>query len=189
MAGLASVLSDQGKFPEARRLYKDMLKVRKRQLGLRGETLHILGCVLNEMGMKNSAISTFREALKLKMPTLAPEHGSTLDAWYDLGVALLSQKDFGQAEEPFQDILTYTQKARGNGHHLTLVALDALADVLYHRNMFVKAGSIYRQIIYVRTENLGEEHPEILDSKNELARMISPQKRYPEAETTCQEIL
>jgi tetratricopeptide (TPR) repeat protein len=67
--------------------------------------------------------------------------------------------------------------------------LDETASKLERRDLFDKAAEMHRESLDIKSKNLGPNNPEILSSLNGLARTLSVQKKYKEADAAYQKIL
>jgi tetratricopeptide (TPR) repeat protein len=67
--------------------------------------------------------------------------------------------------------------------------LDETASQLESRDLFHKAEEMHRESLDIKIRNLGPNNPEILSSLNGLARTLSVQKKYKEADAAYQKAL
>jgi tetratricopeptide (TPR) repeat protein len=67
--------------------------------------------------------------------------------------------------------------------------LDATANQLEDRYLFAKAADMHRESLNIKTKNLGPNNPEVLSSLNGLARTLSVQKKYKEADAAYRNAL
>jgi CHAT domain-containing protein len=67
--------------------------------------------------------------------------------------------------------------------------LNQTAIDLYHAGRYQEAENLYQQALVIHREYLGEQHPDVAASLNNLAELYRFQGRYSEAETLFQESL
>jgi tetratricopeptide (TPR) repeat protein len=181
-----TVLSDQGRYEEAERMYRQTLELREKVLGLEHpETLTSmgnLGLVLSDQGRYEEAERMQRQTLELREKVLGLEHPETLASMSNLGLVLSNQGRYVEAERMHRQTLELSEKVLGLEHPSTLASMSNLGLVLSRLGRYEEAERMQRQTLELKEKVLGLEHPETLTSMSNLALTLSNQGRYEEAE-------
>jgi len=113
---LGVVLSNQGRFDEARALQKQSLATRRAH-GADGEavasSLHNLGFLEHRAGRGEAALPYYREALALKTRLLGEAHVSTVRTLANLGTALMELQRLDEALPVLGRALALTEQVHG----------------------------------------------------------------------------
>ena len=72
--------------------------------------------------------------------------------------------------------------ATGTTGNLLEEVLGTTDSLLYRRGNYVEAELLYRRALAIREKSLGQNHPEVAVSLNDLAVTLQRQGRYAEAE-------
>jgi tetratricopeptide (TPR) repeat protein len=149
---------------------------------LMGDSLSLLGTVLNSQGKYEQAEEMHRQALALRETVLGKEHPSTLTSMSNLAGVLNNQGKYEQAEEMYQQVLALRETVLGKEHPSTLTSMNNLALVLSNQGKYEQAEEMHRPALALRETVLGKEHPDTLASMNNLAGVLSDQGKYEQAE-------
>lgn len=134
------------------------------------------------------------------------EHRDSLATQSVLGVLLTNDAQFDEAERVLRALATIETRWHGAAHRLALAARHELATSLLehgkaleadvalqhdvdgdrYRRMFVEAGAIFRELVSMRSITLGDEHPDTLTAKQNLALLLrSDQQHNDDDEATA----
>jgi len=86
----------------------------------------------------------------------------------------------GVTEEQARELYRLAQLAQTNA--IVNEIGSVLADRWNKQGRYQEAGRLYEQLLAVRRESLGEEHPDVATSYNNLAYLYNSQGRYQDAE-------
>lgn len=142
-----------------------------------------------------------QRVVDIHMKTLGPEHPITAMSISNLGNVHYLQGRIGEAEEAHRRALAIRLKVLGPGHPDTSLSLNALANVLLEQGkeqqlspseqrsrareqvrVFGEIEDLYRRALTAQESALGEDHPEIAKTLNNLGAFLDQQGRSVEAE-------
>jgi CHAT domain-containing protein/tetratricopeptide (TPR) repeat protein len=115
-------------------------------------------------------------------PAPAPrDHpGAALTA--ELGLDLMRQGRYAEAEPLLRRALSMREKALGPGDPNVAQSLDDLAGLYQDRGRYAGAEPLYGRALAVRERALGPGHPDVAASLGNLSTLYFAQGRYAEAE-------
>ena len=116
-----------------------------------------------------------------------PNSRMVLQALELAGLSAQSQIQYDRAMDHFRDAETLVDPNRNLGEWATL--RDEIADLLVAQGKYSYAEKLFRTIIAARTQALGLEHPDTLDSRHRLIYVLSRQTKFAEAEAEGREVL
>jgi tetratricopeptide (TPR) repeat protein len=197
---LAACRLTQGKYVEAERIEREVLRVQRRMFGEEHlETLNTAARVaLSIMHQAHKSRSTGkfadaerinREVLGAYRRILGNEHPTTLTSAINLALSLSGQGKHCEAEPIHRDVLGATRRVFGEEHLETQTAASSLALSLSEQGKYADAERIYREVLAIRRRVLGENHPETMKSAYNLALSLSFQGKNAEAEDRFQAAL
>ena len=191
--GIALVLHDQGKYREAERILREVLKEREQALGSEGpETLavrHSLATALEDEGRYVDAETEYRAVAVLRGKVLGSTHPDSLSTRNNLANALDDQGKYPEAESEYRIVLRLRENVLGPEHPDTLGTRHNLAGVLDDEGKYLEAEAEYRAVLKLREKVLGPEHPDTLATRGNLAEVIDNEGRYSEAEAEYRAVL
>lgn len=190
---IADVLFDQGKYPDAERLVREVITERERVLGpVDPETLkarYWLAVVLSAQGKNAEAETEDRAVIKLQEKILGAEHPEILRTRKNLVATLLDQGKYTEAEAECRALLKISDKVLGPEDPDTLKMRMDLALAFAYQGEWAQAEIECRAVIKLQEKVLGPEHPDTLVTRGDLAVMLHQQNKRAEAETEDREVL
>jgi serine/threonine protein kinase/tetratricopeptide (TPR) repeat protein len=192
---LGCVRLSQSPNPEAEPLLRQSLAMRRKLLGNANlevaESLSGLSTALHNAGKPDQAEAAAREALAIQARVL-PDERSAADAGITqlrLGLALLDQNRFAEAEPVVREAVTLRRNLLGSKHHNVAQALDVLAQVLVGETKLAEAEAVAREGLAISRKTIGEQHFTTADCLSNLGEALHKAGRFTEAEAALREAL
>ena len=190
---IANLTFDQGQYPEAEKMLRNVIEVRTHVLGAEHpDTLrsrNSLAYALWKGGKYTEAEADFRELIKREEKVLGPEHPDTLFSRHGLATTLDLQAKYAEAEAQFSALIKTEERVLGAEHPQTLRSRMERAITLYEQGKSPEAEVQFSALTKTEEKVLGAEHPETLRSRSNLAVTLYEQGKYPEAEAEHRSLL
>jgi len=183
-----------GRMAEAEAAHTEAVKIFRKTLGPEsaeaGEAVKSLAITVFEAGDARKAEPHFREASRIRLKARGPTDPTYGAALLGLANSLARQGRDPEAEPLFQQVLELYRKLYGNSHVETAGALNDLA-AMYGESGVRRADAVatHRQALAAFRAAVGEEHPLVANSLNNLAVNLMRARQYPEAEKLGTEAL
>lgn len=113
-----------------------------------------VGWCLQSDGQYTEAEKLHRQALKMRMEVLGPEHPNTLISMSWIASALGSQGRYAEAEQMHRQTLELRKKVLGPEHPDTLISMSWIASVLSSQGKHAEARQMYEQMLALKEEVL-----------------------------------
>ncbi len=140
-----------------------------------------LAHVLRSTQKKEESLAVFKEMYSLMTENLGAENPDTKQCKFQLALAYRSVGQLDQAIELFQEIFQSRKSELGPTDEATLSIMRDLADTLSTAKEYVKAESLYRQLV-VSLKMVGPTHVKTNLAILALGRSLYLQEKYDEAE-------
>jgi tetratricopeptide (TPR) repeat protein len=190
---IANLTFDQGQYPEAEKMLRNVIEVRTHVLGSEHpDTLrsrNSLAYALWKGGKYTEAEADFRELIKGEEKVLGPEHPETLFSRHGLATTLDLRAKYAEAEAQFSALIKTEERVLGPEHPQTLRSRMELAITLYEQGKSPEAEVQFSALTKTEEKVLGAEHPETLRSRSNLAVTLYEQGKYQEAEAEHRSLL
>jgi tetratricopeptide (TPR) repeat protein/tRNA A-37 threonylcarbamoyl transferase component Bud32 len=190
---IADLLFAQGKYDEAEKLYRSVIKTRSRVLGPENpDTLasrHRLVYALNEEEKHAEAEAEARQVVGLREKILGFEHPDTLLSRYNLASALYHEGKYAEAERLYRQVSKMDDTVIGPEHPRTLAARLGLANTLNDQGKYPEAISSYNEVIKLDNKVHGLEHPVTLNDRMDLATALQANRQYLAAEAEYKAVI
>ena len=192
-AKFALVLSENGNYDQAERLYRRALDGTEYKLGREHlETLrrvNDLALVLESAGKDEEAEAMNHRALKSWEKVPDSQHLDLLESLSNLAVVLKNQGKYKEAEEMNRRALIGRKNAKSLGpEHLdTLKSMSNLAKVLGSLGKYKEAEELGQQALQTFRKVSGTKHPNTLESMKDLALLLQQQGKFEAAEKIYQQ--
>ncbi|KAI4267246.1 MAG: hypothetical protein L6R35_006870, partial [Caloplaca aegaea] len=189
---LGVLYDDQGKHPEAEKMYQWALDGEDKALSPNDPSLII---TINNLGNLYSSQGKYTEAEKMYQWALDglekwdPNHPSTLNTVNNLGILYKDQGKYSEAEKMLQRALDETKKAWGPDYLSTLKTVNNLGTLYYKQGNFTVAEKAYQQALDGYTKAWGPNHPSILETVNNLGFLYYKQSKLTKAKKMLQRAL
>jgi tetratricopeptide (TPR) repeat protein len=182
-----------GRYQEAEELYGQVLKERKRQLGLDHPntlgTMHNLAGIYRYQGRYQEAEELYGQVLKKQKRQPGPDHPDTLGTMHNLAVIYEVQGRYQEAEELYGQVLKEQKRQLGPDHLDILGTMHNLAGIYGHQGQYQKAEEVCEQVLKERKMQLGLDHSDTLGTMHNLAGIYRYQGRYQKAEKLYEQVL
>ncbi len=190
---IANLTFDQGQYPEAEKMLRNVIEVRTHVLGSEHpDTLrsrNSLAHALWKGGKYSEAETDFRELIKREEKILGLEHPDTLASRHGLAITLDLRGKYAEAEAQFRALIKTEERVLGPEHPQTLRSRMEMAITLYEQGKSPEAEVQFRALTKAEEKVLGPEHPETLRSRSNLAVTLYEQGKYEEAEAEHRSLL
>ncbi|MBI2812220.1 MAG: tetratricopeptide repeat protein, partial [Candidatus Melainabacteria bacterium] len=180
---MALMYRDQGRFPEAEGLWKQIDTTNKKN----PFAVNHLAYLYFLWGKSDEELLYMNKAIK--------ESKSDKDAvaipYSEFNQAVYAQQkgDYKTAGQHYAKAIEVCTHEYGEKHFYYSVILIDLAEGLRQQSRYADAEKVIRTCLKVREETLPPDHPNISESKVKLARILAEQGRYSEARELATEAL
>jgi serine/threonine-protein kinase len=147
----------------------------------RAEVNHSLGGVLLELGRYEAAGVRFERALALRQKLFGPEHPSSADSLFRLGMVSWWQGRNEDALDKTERALALMQKALGPEHPEVARVLNIVGAVLKELGRLEEALERFEHILALRQKLLGPENPPVASALYNLSLGLYDLGRYEES--------
>jgi tetratricopeptide (TPR) repeat protein len=193
MEGLGITYHGLGRFTEAEKVWREILRRRKELFGeTHQSTLRVtrnLASVHNSQGRHSEAEELLSMVLSALKKALGDTHPDTLSSHAALAATYYAQGDYDKAEQICVQILKQRQQLYGEAHPDTIHSHANLASTYYAQGYYDKAEQIQVQILKQRQQLYGDTHPDTIYSRAQLAIIYCAQGRLDEAEQIRVQVL
>jgi TolA-binding protein len=191
--GIGMVDYDRGRYGDAERLFREVLKERERILGEEHtdslEARSQLETALYYQGKYAEDEEVIRALLALKEKALGLEHPETLKARNNLGALLFAEGKYPEAEIEFRAVLKLKEKVLGPEHQDTVGTRNNLASTLAAEGKYAESEAQFRALVKLEEKTFGPEHPNTLNTRGNLAELLDKEGKYADAEAEEREVL
>ncbi len=190
---IATLLFDEGKYSDAEQLFRRVIAVRSRAMGLEHpDTLasrNRLVYVLNEEEKHEETEIEARQVVALREKILGSQHPDTLLSRYNLASALYHSGKYAEAEQFYREVVAADERIIGPEHPRTLAARIGLANTLNDQGKYQEAIDFYRSVIKLDNTVYGPEHPITLNDRMDLATALQADHQYAKAESEYRAVI
>ncbi|KAJ4267323.1 hypothetical protein NW762_003427 [Fusarium torreyae] len=180
MNNLAFTLSEQDRVEEAGELWGQVLEIRKRVLGEEHlDTIRTMDNLATTLEGKEEE-ELQRRVVEARTKALGEEHPDTLSSMGNLAMTLYGQGELLEAEELQVKVLEISKRVLSEEHPDTLISMTNLgrtwtllgklsADTRHFYpdvDMFGDANKLLQDCLRLRTQLLGSNHPDTLETRS-----------------------
>ncbi len=141
-----------------------------------------LGWLAISRGEPERAASFFRRSVALRRD-LDPEHPALANSLVSLAGALLRMNAYDAADSAATEALEIRRRVLLPGDDRIAGALSMRARVLHARGQSADAVALWREVLGMQVERLGEDHQVVANTQNSLALLFQDMGRLDEAAT------
>jgi tetratricopeptide (TPR) repeat protein len=178
-------LDDQGKYPEAGRLFQKALDIFRKVVGEdHPVTARGYGSVarnLDAQGRHAEAEPLNRKALEIRRKVLGEDHADTARSYNNLAFNLSAQGRYAEAGPLNQRALDIKRTVLGEDNPSTAISYNNVAMNLNAQGKYAEAGPLLQKALGIMRKVRGEEHPDTALGYNNVAFNLAAQGKYPEA--------
>jgi tetratricopeptide (TPR) repeat protein len=193
MENLARTLYGNSKYAEARRLQKEVLRVRR--LVPKGHDRDVVNA-LCELAITCRAQSRYEEAITLLQEALdgitsllGSAHSATIAIMGMLSTCYSLKGNRSEADDLKEAMNKLKKQIDAHRHAAVLREIAVMAQVYHSQKKYTEAESQWREVLAERRELLGEQHVDTLHALRSLALVSFDQGRRAEAEVLWTEEL
>jgi serine/threonine protein kinase/Tfp pilus assembly protein PilF len=202
LSSLSTILRDEGKLEEGEKMARDVLAMRKKLLkeedhpliatallnlaavvGAVGHSFHDDKPQLEKLKM-DEAESLGRQALAMRQKLLNVENPQLAASLSSLALAMRSRAvtNENDSQAVLSAALSMQRKLLGEDNPESIDSLQSLGYILYSRNKFPEAETVFRDALAKRRKLMGEEAPQTLESLESLINTLFKEKKFDEGE-------
>lgn len=189
----AGNLDDMGWRSEALALLRRALAIRERVLGPAhpdvATTLASLGVHLSGSGSYDEAAELLERALSVRRAIYGAVHPLVAFTEIDLAGVQADLYRLDTAEQLAQDALATIRTALPPEHPKVNEALNMVALIRILRRDFAGAIALQQEVVQRYAASAGEDHPDTLTAKNNLAYALARTQRAAEAESVLRDVI
>lgn len=189
----AGNLDDMGRRSEALALLRRALSIRERVLGPEhpdvATTLANLGVHLSASGSHDEAAVLLERALTVRRTIYGAAHPLVAFTQIDLAGAQADQYRLDTAGQLAQEALATLRTVLPRDHPKINEALNMVALIRMLRRDFAGAIALQQEVVQRYAASAGEDHPDTLTAKNNLAYALARAGRVAEAETALRDVI
>jgi tetratricopeptide (TPR) repeat protein len=180
---------DQGRYPEAEALFRQVIERHRRHLpgeGIHRYTLPMLSGLAAVHTKKErfaEAESLFQGVRETQKEKLGDDHWETLKTLNDFGVLRRKQRRYEQAESMLSQALNGRQRKLGADHPACFESMHELAVLYREQARYEEAEKRFLEAIEGRCLKLGDTHPHTIES---LSNLIALYKAWNKPEKAAQ---
>ena len=166
---LGLVLNEQGRYPDALAVFREIVQEQTRVLGPRHRDVLLsrlwLGIALREDGHYELAERELREVVALNQAVQGREHADTLKSRNNLANALYAQDKNAEAEQENREVLAIRERVLGKDHPDVFQSAGNLALALESQGRLEEALVFAQRAEEGRKRVFGEEHPDSQEAR------------------------
>ena len=183
----ALYLRQRGLYSQAEPLYQEALAINRKIKGpkhsITAKNLNDLGELYYDQGKYNQAEHLYLQALNIYENVHKLETSDGITTLNNLAKTYYLQHNYTQAEEFCEQALAFCKQHPEYKDSNLATALSLLASLFRIQNKnYEQAEPLYLQAIEIYKQNLGEKHPDVADTLNDLADLYSGNFKFAKAE-------
>jgi eukaryotic-like serine/threonine-protein kinase len=186
LRGFGTVVWQQGRYPEAERLFRRALDIQQRVLGSDhpdvGGTLNNLGGLYYQQHEYQRALESYEQARPVLEKSLGPKHPTVVFLASNIGETLWKLKQYAQAEPMLRQALTTKEEVMPANDASISITLHALAGVLRDQRRFREAEPIYRRALAMREKTATTNPRPAQETLRDFAELMRQSARTAEAD-------
>ena len=187
---------EKGIYNKAEILLEEALNIKKKEYGLKDiklvNTLNNLAVLYNEINLLNLSENRYKRALDILIKNKKYKTERVGMILINLGTLYLKKRTepgkydyyMHESEAFISRGLEIYKEVLGNNHFKTINAKENLAGVYLEGNKFNKSIKILKEVLRLRNDKFGEEHPDNANTYNQLAISYSALDLFDEAESS-----
>jgi tetratricopeptide (TPR) repeat protein len=182
---LASLYENQGRFADAKLLYKRSLEITQSVLGPDhveiAPVLNNLALLYDREGRYTDADPLYKRLFAILEAVYGPNHPYVGKSVNNAAERLRAQGRYGDAEPLYKRSLAIAEKALGPEHPDVAASLGNLALLYNDQRRYTDAEPLFKRALAIWEKALGADYPKVGDSLNNLAMLYHSQGRFGDA--------
>ncbi|WP_457670427.1 tetratricopeptide repeat protein [Thiolapillus sp.] len=184
-SNLGTVVQNEGDFSGALKLAQQVLELRRNTLGEKHERtavamVNLANAYFHLDGPKKS-IPHYRKAYRIYSETVGDQHPNNILILSNLASALSESKQLEEARQTINKALSLAENIYGRKHFETALTLQTLANIELLEGNHEQSLRDYLESLDVIREQLGENHPFVIDELTGIVANLVALQRYGEA--------
>jgi len=155
---------------------------------MQARLMYFMGHTYQGLGLFQESETLFRKALAIQ-ERIAPNGGDTARTAVDLGVTLMYDGKFAEAEQADRESLRIAQLDPGPGSSRIISAKATLASALLGQGKFDEAATLYQDVLNILQKVAGPEDSRTTAYTSNLALVYYVTERFSEAEQLERQVL
>ncbi|CAF1089796.1 unnamed protein product [Adineta steineri] len=177
---LGLVLWKMGQFDKAEDIYQVLLDQIKDD---KDRTLiyHRLGCIKDDQGKYQEALTFYKKSLTIYQKTLPPNHPDLAKSYNNIGVVHDNMGNYPKALSYYEKTLEIDQQSLPPNHPDLASPYNNIG--LVHKNMgnYPKALSYFQKALEIQQQSLPPNHPDLASPYNNIGLVHKNMGNYPKA--------
>ncbi len=177
---LVALINDHQDYPQAERLFREVLDMRLRLGQQAPELFRIKGNLATSLmlqGKFEEAEALYLDVLRTRLELYEPEYGpddqDVATSRRNLGALYYDQGDLEKAEWQLRQALGIRRRVFGSEHTRVASVLNLLGNVLAAQGREDEAEQLYDEALGIRRRLLGEDHLAVARTKRNLAELLA----------------
>jgi tetratricopeptide (TPR) repeat protein len=188
---LGQVYQELAQYPQAEKMLRRSLELRRRLLGednlTVAQTMSDLSPALWNQAKLTEGESLQRRALAIRTRLSGPNDLAVAESLQDLGNILTARAKVSEAEIMFRKALEIRKKAPGPEPIAVAQSLMGVAQMVNAQGQWAEAEKLFREALAVYQRLLGPHHPSSAGALNGLVQSLLPQDKLIEAADDARE--
>ena len=180
---LGTTFSALGSYEKAEHQFRAALGLRREGLGENNAdvagSMSSLAGLLRNMSKLTEAEALERRALQIRLQLFGPQHADVAESMYGLAEVLISTGKMSEAEDLYRRALAIDLQTGSPHAHEVAHSLGVL---LFQERRLAEAEASLRQALALAQGALGDEHPDIAITMNQLAYVYHRENNLAESE-------
>lgn len=191
---LARVLSEAGKYSQARALAQDALIALEGSFGKEdnlfvGKAKHCLGNIYRQDGRYRESREMLEQALGMEQRILGPGHIDVAVIKRDLARVLQEEGKFDRAEHLLKESLSGIEASTGPDHPERAAAAISLAHLYLRTGRYADAEPMFKKTLALSQRVLGDASVVTADGARDLGQLYLKQDKFDESIALLQQAL
>ncbi|CAF1325624.1 unnamed protein product [Adineta steineri] len=185
---LGSLLLKIGQFDKAEELYSVLLE----QTSSEGEKAHYynqLGCVKNDQGDYEKAISYFEQGLEIWQKTPSSNHRSLCTLYNNIGLVYNNMGEYSKALSSLEKALEIRQKSLPSNHPSLATSYNNIATAYDKMGEYTKALPSFEKALEIWQKTLPSNHPSLATLCNNIGLVYNNMGEYSKALSSLEKAL
>ena len=183
---LAALYDTLKRYDEAERLYQHVLRVCEKTLGVTHLAMAFplgnLAVVYVKQSRYSEAVPLLKRALAIREKQLGHNHPDTVQTRNDLKALYIHRKNAEAQPKSTTSPKSAPERSRQGTDAETAASLNAQAVCYEEQGQYEEAARLYRRVLSMRQQQLGNMHPDTAHSLRSLATVYVALANYKEAE-------
>ena len=147
----------------------------------RGDYLHMLGWVYNDVGKYSKALSSCKRSLEIRKVALPPNHSDLAKSYNNIGMVYMNVGEYSKALSSYERSLEIRKVALPPNHSDLAKSYSNIGNVYMNMGEYSKALSSYERSLEIRKVALPPNHPDLANAYNNIGNVYADLGEYSKA--------